>query len=232
MTRSKRPCYFQGCIKHANTKEHIPAKSFFPRDQRNQLLTVQSCPDHNTEKSSDDIYVLAHICMNASPNNRSREVFQSSILPQLTFNNEKFRKLLASGSVIDPSGSVRYRVDISRFDRYFSALSCGMILKACKQTLPAGYRVAHVYHNFLDDGQSPEEVTFMQELSKFYSGIPMHFMNLGQIKTLNTTIYSVKIFGTPEFRSSITIIHEFFGTFKVTSMLTRMIEPTEFRQAV
>ncbi len=36
-------CYFQGCIKQGETREHIPPKAFFPEDQREQLLTVKSC---------------------------------------------------------------------------------------------------------------------------------------------------------------------------------------------
>lgn len=44
----------------------IPPKAFFPEGERDQLLTVRSCPHHNNAKSNDDLYVLAHICMNAS----------------------------------------------------------------------------------------------------------------------------------------------------------------------
>ena len=43
--------YFQGCTDHADTKEHRPAKSFFPRDQRNQLLTVLSRKRKHSSKS-------------------------------------------------------------------------------------------------------------------------------------------------------------------------------------
>lgn len=60
-------CYYQGCTNKGTTKEHIPPKSFFPEGEKEQLLTVKSCPIHNNKKSTDDQYVLAHICMNASP---------------------------------------------------------------------------------------------------------------------------------------------------------------------
>jgi hypothetical protein len=40
-------CYYQGCSQRGHTKEHIPPGSFFPKDQRNQLLTVTSCELHN-----------------------------------------------------------------------------------------------------------------------------------------------------------------------------------------
>src|SRR5713101_10021908 len=114
-------CYYQGCAQGGTTKEHIPPKSFFPRDQRNQLLTVPSCGLHNNAKSSDDTYVLAQICMNASPSNKSREVFMERVGPQLGYNGEAFRKTLAADAVALPGGAVCYKVDTGRFDRFFTA---------------------------------------------------------------------------------------------------------------
>ena len=71
-------CSYQGCQRRGTTREHIPPKSFFPKDQRNQLLTVKSCELHNNKKSSDDIYVLAQICMNASRTHGRDEVRQEA----------------------------------------------------------------------------------------------------------------------------------------------------------
>jgi len=51
----------------------------------------------------------------------------------------------------------------------------------------------------------------------------MDFMEFGDIDTQNDKIYTVTIFGIPNFRSSITIVHRFFDVFKVTSMLTRVV---------
>jgi hypothetical protein len=143
-------CYYQGCSQRGQTKEHIPPKSFFPKDQRKQLLTVKSCDLHNTAKSSDDIYVLAHICMNASPSNKSRDVFMQSVAPQLGYNGDVLRKTLVKDAVLQHSGAVAYKVDIARFDRFFAALSYGIVYKACGGSLPRGYRTGHVYHNFKD----------------------------------------------------------------------------------
>src|SRR5690348_12624374 len=70
-------CYFQGCTPDTTTREHVPLKSFFPKDQRTKLITVPSCEAHNTSKSADDHYALAHICMNSSLGNQAREVFKN-----------------------------------------------------------------------------------------------------------------------------------------------------------
>ena len=218
-------CYYQGCKHRGTTKEHIPSKAFFPKDQRKQLLTVPSCELHNNTKSADDIYVLAHICMNSSPSNESRNVFIERVGPQLDYNadalKKTFRETLVADSIVHDSGAVSYKVDTARFDRFFDALSFGIVHKACKGSLPADYQAGHVYHNFETNSESPEEKAIKEILRGLYGGEPLAALNFGQVKALNTTVYSVKVFGIPGFLSSITVVHDFFGVFRVTSMLSK-----------
>lgn len=204
------------------TKEHIPPKAFFPKDEKDQLLTVTSCIEHNNAKSKDDLYVLAQICMNASPSNRSREIFQKKVKPQLDFNNGALRKKLGTGAVQQPDGSVKYRVDIARLDEFFTALSCGIIFKSCGSSLPDKYSISHIYCNFTGDKDSLLS-QIESEIEIFYSGKPMDFMEFGKPNTNNERIYTVEIFGVKDFRTSITIVHVFFGKFKVISMLTKKV---------
>jgi hypothetical protein len=65
----------------------------------------------------------------------------------------------------------------------------------------------------------------MNHLRSFHSDEPMAVLDFGRVRALNTSVYSVKVFGIPGFKSSITIAHDFFGVFRVTSMLTREIDP-------
>ena len=211
--------------------EHIPPASFFPKDQRNQLLTVPSCERHNNKKSTEDVYILAHICMNSSPSNRSREIFTKSIVPQLDYNSEALRKTLAAGSVASASGAVAYVVDTARFDRFFTALSCGIVYKACRASLPDGYTTNHVYHNLIDKAEPPQMKQLKKMLLSFYGGEPMAALEFGQVKALNTTVYAVKVFGMPGFLTSITIVHDFYGVFRVTSMLSKQNGPVLLRNA-
>lgn len=215
-------CYFQGCAEKGITKEHIPPRSFFPDGEKEQLLTVKSCEKHNNAKSKDDLYVLAQICMNASPSNRAREVFMKKVAPQLEFNNGALRKRLADGAVPLGNGAVKYRVDVARLDDFFTALSCGIIYKSCESPLPENYKISHIFHNF----QSEADYQLREiegSINTLYSGKPMDFMDFGVPDLQNERIYTATIFGIPKFQSSITIVHRFFGTFKVTSMLTRVV---------
>lgn len=213
-------CYFQGCNDKGITKEHIPPRSFFPDGEKKQLLTVKSCKRHNNDKSKDDLYVLAQICMNASPSNRAREVFMNKVSPQLEFNNGALRKRLADGAVRLAKGAVKYKVDIARLDDFFTALSCGIVFKSCGSSLPANYTIRHIFHSF--QGAADPLVRQLEDaIGAFYDGEPTGILEFGSPDARNERIYTATIFGVPDFRSSITIVHRFFGVFKVTSMLSR-----------
>ncbi len=135
--------------------------------------------------------------------------------------------MLAKGAVPLGNGAVAYPVDSARFDRFFTALSCGIVYKAAKRSLPSEYSANHVYHNLISDGASREERAVYEALTQFYDADPDGILDFGKVKTLNTTIYTAKLFGLPSFASSLTVVHLFFGMFRVTSMLSRRfsVEP-------
>jgi hypothetical protein len=210
-------CYFQGCTEKGITKEHIPPRSFFPDGEKEQLLTVKSCERHNNAKSKDDLYVLAQICMNASPSNRARKV-----APQLDFNNGALRKKLTNGAASLGNGVFQYKVDVNRFVDFFTALSCGIIYKSCGSSLPANYKISHVFHNL--ESEANVRIPGLEDaINDFYSGKPLGILEFGDPDAKNERIYTATTFGIPKFQSSITIVHRFFGTFKVTSMLSRIV---------
>lgn len=218
-------CYFQGCAEKGTTKEHIPPRSFFPDGEKTNLLTVRSCEKHNGAKSKNDLYVLAQICMNASPSNRAREVFSTKVAPQLSYNDDALRNMLLEGSY-EVDGGIAYPVNVARFDEFFTALACGLIYKSQQAQLPSDYRISHIYHRFVQklDEQSDALVA---GVDKFYDNKPLSVMAFGNPNTHNERIYTCEIHGLPKFQGSITIVHRFFEVFKVTSMLSRLTSLNE-----
>jgi len=79
----------------------------------------------------------------------------SRIARQLDFNQEALRVVLRKDAIDLENGVVAYAVDLARLDRFFTALSCGIVYNACTKQLPDNYGIAHVYHNFHDEAQSP-----------------------------------------------------------------------------
>jgi hypothetical protein len=150
-------------------------------------------------------------------------VFRERVVPQLAYNSEALRKTLVAEAIPHASGAVSYKVDTARFDRFFDALSFGIVYKAGGGSLPANYRTGHIYHNFEDKTESPEEKAFKESLREFYGGEPLAALNFGRVNAQNAAVYAAKMFGVPGFRGSITIVHDFFGVFRVTSMLSKLV---------
>jgi hypothetical protein len=96
------------------------------------------------------------------------------VVPQLGHNAEALRKRLVKDAVVLPSGTVAfYKVEIDRFDNFFTALSCGIVYKACGASLPAEYRIGHLYHGFKNEKEMPEEKALNPAVFAFYSGEPI-----------------------------------------------------------
>jgi hypothetical protein len=74
-------CYI--CGDTATSSEHAPAKGFFPKDQRYQLITVPSCSIHNQATSKDDEYARNVIAMLIGNNGHALTHFLKTCLSSL-----------------------------------------------------------------------------------------------------------------------------------------------------
>lgn len=213
-----KKCYFQGCQDIPVTVEHAPPKSFFPKDKRKNLITVPSCTEHNNVKSNNDIYVLAQVTMNSSPRNNAQSIFMKSIAPQLEYNQEALRKILADGSRKRWLGGWTYKVDGKRIDDFFDALCFAIYAKFAGEPLPKNYRVSHVYHNLKDCKVFSRHWMFKIFCSFMYKYVLKKSRPEGQVKCENESVYISEIFGLHG--RPLTITHVFYGHFQVSSFLT------------
>lgn len=234
-------CYFPGCNSHASTKEHIPPKSFFPDSKKTNLMTVKSCKEHNNEKTKDDIYVLANICLNSINNDKNDafEVFESTVKPQLLHNNEALmKKVLRKLSKTD-DGMNRFEVDSARLNSFFECLTFGVLKKKFKKKLDiSNYKMSHIYLNLEERDSDGNVSQFHTNMKDFWR---KNLLNSPEItksiefkvqnkKGYSTEIYSVRFMGADftfleddeEFNASATVIHNFYENFVVISLLTRV----------
>jgi len=70
-------CY--ACEREATTVEHCPPKSLFPAGQREQLLTVPSCAEHNNDNSKDVEYVRNALTTLWGANESALEIFDGPV---------------------------------------------------------------------------------------------------------------------------------------------------------
>lgn len=223
MSKKQPSCY--RCSTVATTKEHAPPRCFFPKDPglNLQLKTVPSCPAHNNDKSSDDQYLLAHICMNASKGpSLARDIFERSIVKQLQ-RSPKFHNTIADGSEQLTDGTGRYKVDLDRFDNFFDHLCWALYFDRYKEPFnDSTHSISHIYFTLTTDDSS--ELNLRGMLSKFLE----HFRknHLDQIShyeaaKASESVYANQIIDPMGNQGSITIIHTFYGIFEVASLLSR-----------
>lgn len=235
-------CYYPGCKNVANTKEHIPPKSFFPTDKKLNLMTVKSCEKHNNSKTKDDIYALTQICLcclTSDADENVNKVFSSSVIEQLQHNNKALQRTIFKNSKSSDKGTI-VPVDTERMNNFMNCLTLGVIYKKTGKTVNLDdYVINNVYLDFNNESNLP------QKMHNFFFGLfGSYFENDNEFEFLKISfeikkgysedIYKVNVMGMDslimneenEFRHNVTVNHLFFGKFRVTTLITRMSLPT------
>jgi hypothetical protein len=83
------------CAKPATTQEHVPPRSFFPKDKRQGLITVPSCRGHNNDNAAEVEYVRNVVVTDINTNEVARNLFKTSVYPSLLRNSKLRRKTFA-----------------------------------------------------------------------------------------------------------------------------------------
>lgn len=87
---TKQTCYM--CEELGTTNEHAPPRCIFPEkkdvadgtDYRKNLITVPSCPEHNSTKSKDDEYLLYLLSASFSSNDVGLNQFLTKVKRAMT----------------------------------------------------------------------------------------------------------------------------------------------------
>ncbi|KMJ45967.1 hypothetical protein AB204_06040 [Xenorhabdus khoisanae] len=230
-------CYYPGCEKIANTKEHIPPKSFFPSDKKLNLMTVKSCEDHNNSKTKDDIYALTQICLcclTSDEEQNINKVFSKSVIEQLQHNNKALQRTIFKNSKFSARG-VSVPVDTERMDNFLNCLTLGVLFKKTGKKINLNkYVINNVYLDFNNENSLPKKTNdfFFNQFKSYFEDNSAYELLKCSIKVkkgFSEEIYKVNIMGVDfisisensSFKSNITINHLFFGKFRVTTLLTK-----------
>lgn len=93
--KSKLTCYI--CEAPFHSVEHAPARGFFPKDKRDNPITVPSCKIHNEDFSLDDDYVRLIIAGSIGNNKVAESHFLKNCIKTLK-RSEKLTKILAAST--------------------------------------------------------------------------------------------------------------------------------------
>lgn len=133
-------CYM--CDEEATTREHVPPKSFFPEEYRDNLITVPSCYTHNHENSPDIEYAKNVISVSNGTNAVAEQTFESvkrSFDRSPALFNQTFRDI--EPVLIDSEELGRFTYDIARIKSVMSAVACGIYYKKYGERYTAQWNV-------------------------------------------------------------------------------------------
>lgn len=111
-------CYL--CNSLGTTREHVPARSFFPKGYRNNLITVKSCEKHNNETSLDDEYVRGVIVTCSENNSISFSHWRNDVKRSFLHNYRLFFKTFSQRH-----GNAFFH-DRERIDRVITKIGHGL----------------------------------------------------------------------------------------------------------
>jgi len=210
-------CY--RCGAPGTSREHFPPKAFFPRGASLQLRTVRSCDAHNTAKSGDDQYLLAHICIAAARRgNLAADIFLRSIVPQLEVSAGFAQSLQPDLAV----GENAIPVDAGRFDGFFDALTCAVYFDRFGEVFdPSSHRLHHVYPGLVHGtSDATSNAIWMRDSFAHFFGRYEAMVERFEADKVDEVVYANTIMAPAGTRASITVAHVFYGVFEVISLMT------------
>lgn len=123
-----KTCYM--CNNPAQSKEHVPAKGFFPEDDkfRMNLITVKSCLTHNEETSKDDQYIRDVVVMAAFGSAIAESQFLEKTNPFLVKQPEYLKLFIVEtlSVLLGELKTMAFSVDRVRFDRTMRKYAYGL----------------------------------------------------------------------------------------------------------
>lgn len=131
-------CYL--CNNESTSKEHCPAKSFFPSNKRINLIKNPSCSIHNEDTSSDDEYVRNLILITKGNNEIANRHFRDKGFrsfqrsPKLLSLMTKNPKQLNFIKDDESSKNLVFEIERDRFDRVLRKIGYGIYYYTFKQT--------------------------------------------------------------------------------------------------
>lgn len=122
-------CYM--CDAEGTTREHVPPYCFFPEGYRENLMTVPSCPDHNTKNAKDVEYIRNIIVTHFVTNEVARKHFQNKALRSFKRSPKLFTQTFGDAKpiILDGQESGVSFLELTRFKSVLEAIAHAIYFK-------------------------------------------------------------------------------------------------------
>jgi len=159
------------CGAQATTKDHVPPKSLFPSEYRDQLVTVPSCKQCNEGASKDDeffrLFVSGHSFEHSGA---AKTIFEGPVTRGASYKSGMVKDFMTKIEFVDawtPTGLYAGKVTATKFsaedwDRFYRVIrrvTKGLLYHRYKEILPNDFEIKI---NFCDDEQLSKLVPILQ----------------------------------------------------------------------
>ncbi|MGP5551493.1 HNH endonuclease, partial [Psychrobacter namhaensis] len=177
-------CYECGATldKESLTKEHVPPKSFFPKSDRDSLITVPACVKHNGGKSDNDEYFFQIICMQIQANEKGQDIATNKAVRGV-LRNRKITKDLASNATQvyideDRTGQLKptfaFKFDDEKLDNSISSICKALYYYEFNKVFIGDIKTYYEFQISLDE----DSIKQNQEFEKIRHLINKNFSNI------------------------------------------------------
>lgn len=201
-------CY--ACERPASTIEHCPPKSFFATRQRQNLITVPSCAEHNNENSKDVEYARNAITTLWGINTTGLELFERKTKkslersPGLLFHSFSTMEPVMQGEHVTGI----YHLDIDRLELVFGACVRAIHYRDTRQK-HADWGI--VMPSFAFDSNVPEQL--VQNWNRLRD--VLNSIRFERKPTANPSVFE---YGVAHLEGKHVYLHVFYGSFLVYAL--------------
>lgn len=187
--------------KESLTREHVPPKCLFPKSDKNSLITVPSCIEHNGGKSSDDEKFLQIMSLQILANKKGQDIATNKAVKSI-FRNRKRTKILARDATLvyvdeERNGQLKptfaFKFDEGEFNSSISSICKGLYYHEFHKVFDGEIKIYNEFQISLDD----DSVKKNQEYEKNRMLIEKNFSNIER-KGENQEIFYYQIMKAPK----------------------------------
>lgn len=204
-------CYV--CGVKAETREHIPPKSWFPKGQNSSLITVPSCNRHNVALQHDQEYVRIIAVTEQTTNHHARSLSQNKVIRSITRSERLFSEIFSNAEPAlanDGKSTAKLTADLKRFRIVFQMIAYGLYFYLNKKRYIGGFDIYSP--NLTNTGEETErDREYKHLLSK--ASTKMHYSPLS---LPNEEVFSCGQHVKNEFEFLYRL--EFYGGFTVLAL--------------
>lgn len=150
------------------TKEHVPPKCIFPKNDNISLITVPSCIEHNGGKSNNDEHLLQIISLQILANEKGQDIGVNKAVKSILRNRKRTKSLARDATLVyideEKTGQIKptfaFKFDEDKFNNSISSICKGLYYHEFHQVFNGDVKIYNEFQISLDDDSIKQNQEF------------------------------------------------------------------------